>query len=321
MRNRIKTRISHVVLCIPHVKVADRPHSLPDSQVQRRQPRQKKRPSSGGKDKNVKREKPVEQEPLPSHAPTAVSAPITDDEKVVERAKLGLQGQRSTAPPDEGATALTQESEGEGEGEERGQVEHSGSIENRIEHVEMVIEAAEKDRMEAQEKIASLKQTLSVVQKPIVQMEGTGGEGGVGDMVANAAILSALEVEVEDDSGTYVVAEQPSDAAVVPDGGGEGVVVHVVGEILSVGGGAEPTADQSEPDVSTVVQSGTNTTPPAHGVVTADSPRVPNQANVDQTVQTSSSTEASPASTVPSTAVKMGRQKRQLAASFSRSTS
>ena len=271
----------------------------------------------------MKREKPVEQEPSPSHTATAVSAPITDDEKVVERAKLGLQGQRSTAPPDEGATALTQESEREGEGEEGGQVEHSGSIDNRMERVEMVekcVEAAEKDRMEAQEKISSLKQTLSVVQKPIVQMEGTGGGG---DMVAKAAILSALEVEVEDDSSTYVVPEQSSDAAVAPDGGGEGVVVHVVGEILGggVGGGAEPTADQSEPNVSTVVQSGTNTTPPAHGVVTADSPRVPNQANVDQTVQTSSSTEASPATTVPSMAVKTGRQKRQLAASFSRSTS
>ena len=295
--------------------------------MQRRQPRQKKRPSSGGKDKNVKREKPVQQESSPSKAATAVSAPITDDEKVVERAKLGLQGgetERQTGQPDKEAAAITQDS-GRG-GEEEGQAEASGDIDELLEHVETFeinFEAVEKERTETEERIASLKQTLSVLQKPVA-----GVEGGGGDAVAKAAILSALEVTVEDDSGAYMEPVQSSDATVAPDGGEEGVVVHVVGEILGGdgGGGAEPPVDESEPNASTVVQSGTNAASPGQdGSGTTNSP--PQVAKADQTGQTSSSTEASPTSSstsnVPSTAVKTtGRPKmRQLAASFSRSTS
>ena len=279
---------------------------------------------------------------------TAVTAPITDDEKVVERAKRGLQ---DSEPDDPNVTSnematVTQEPRREEEGGE-GSATSSTTVNALFEHFETVekrFEAVEKERTETQDRIASLKQTLSVLQEPSAQTEGG---GGISDTVAKAAILSALDVEVEDDSGSYMEPVQSSDATVAPDGGG--VVVHVVGEILGGeggggteptadqsgrhmvgellggegGGGTEPTTDQSGPNISTGDQSGTDTVP--HGVATTDNPLVPKPTKLDQTVPQSSSTGASPpstsATTVPSTAVKTGRQKRQLAASFARSTS
>lgn len=300
----------------------------------------------------MKQEKPVEQQPATvatRTTTTAVTAPITDDEKVVERAKRGLQDPDDTNVTSNETATVTQEPQREEEGRE-GSATSSTTVNALFEHFETVekrFEAVEKERTETQDRIASLKQTLSVLQEPSAQTEGVGGGGGISDTVAKAAILSALDVEVEDNSGLYVEPVQSSDATVAPDGGG--AVVHVVGEILGGeggggteptadqsgchmvgeilggegGGGTEPTADQSGPNISAGDQSGTDTVP--HGVATTDNPLVPKPTKLDQTVPKSSSTGASPpstsAATVPSTAVKTGRQKRQLAASFARSTS
>ena len=275
------------------------------------------------KKEEVKLDKPVKRE---SPSPTVTSSTcITDDEKV-EEAKRGLHASANENPPvsesDTDAGSVSRESDKEEE-EERADADATTSA-----NVEVLFERDQiEEKMETQQTGDSLLQTVSVVQDSATQVEGDGKteSEGVDDAMVKAAILSALEVGVEDDSGTYVEPVQSSDAA-APDGGGVGAVVHVVGDILGgEGGGGDPRpiTDQSEPNSSTGIESGSSVDPTVVG--TTPEPQVPNPTNLDQTSQTSSPTESpsSPtasASAVPCTAVKTGRSKRQLAASFVRNT-
>ena len=173
------------------------------------------------------------------------------------------------------------------------------------------LDEVEKERKETQQKIASLTQTLSIVQDPLTQVESpnviapltenrtaaTGGEEkvqNIDDIVVKAAIVSALDIDVGDGDGNYQESVQPSDAT-VPSGGGVGGVVHVVGEIIG-GGGIGEAPVSSVPNVAmqdVVNQSGGDGVPQVHSypstedhVFATTHQQVPNPTTANQTTAT-----------------------------------
>ena len=275
-------------------------------------PRRQDDSSSSAVDKNTKQEKPVKRGSV-NQATADASACITDDEKVVERVKRGLQRPMLEGPTSSEAAAVERgPMRGNEEGTGAPTESSSTNREEQVEDLESRFEIITKERLGTQQRIDALKQTLSVLQDP---SEASGAEKSESDKVAAAIFANVLDVELGNDSGTYVEAVQSSDATVAPGGGGEGPVMHVVGEIL---GAPEPTVGESEPNVSTASHSGVPQ--PTHSVATTDDPK---PTNVNQAEQTGSTVGPSPpsSSAVPGTATKVGRPKRQLAASFARNTS
>ena len=259
------------------------------------------------------------------------------------------------------------------ESDSRGKVASTDAEQTIMKRLEVV----EKERRETQQKIASLTQTLSIVRDPQTQVESpdvvapvpenrtaaTGGEEkvqSIDDVIAKAAIVSAMEVDIGDSDGDYQESVQSSDA-MVPGGGGVGEVVHVVGEIIG-GGGIGEAPVPSVPDVSVrdvTTQSGRDSVPQSysspmtedhssatthqqvpkpttHQTMVTASANQDNQptTTTDQQVpanltplpptnvteSVSSNPPSLPPPNVPSSATKTSRPKRQLAASFSKST-
>lgn len=155
-------------------------------------------------------------------------------------------------------------------------------------------EVAHKERIESQQKIASLSQTLSVVQDVAGsdsrerQTHEVVDNKVVGDPVAQAAIVSAMEIDIPDDDGVCIEPVQSSDATLVPSGD---EVLEVVGEILGGEG-----SSRVEPELTVEQQSDSNLSSDG---TTKSSPPTSN---------------ASPGSS----SSRVSRPKRQLAASFSK---
>lgn len=282
----------------------------------------------------------------------STSTCITDDEKVqVERAKRTLENTPDTFVAAETDPVVTQEPERDSA--EEGKLD---TVPNAVEDAIMKqLEVVQKEKIETQQKIASLTQTMSVlmdkstdinspnVTVPLSQAsrpmdEGdTGGENvhTVGDTVAQAAIRGVLEAD-EEDSDDYQEPVQPSDA------GSSDIVgtpeVHVVGEILSGESGVAPALIGQQHELNLSVQdagqSDRDNIQESYQddqlTSATEDQQVPDPTVRDQpmtsTVPESSASAAnkqSPptATNIPSSAVKTSRPKRQLAASFSKSTS
>ena len=248
---------------------------------------------------------------------------ITDDEKAKEKAEKGLQtveNEKVTfSEVDESMESTTQELQGEEE------LKALASASTKVEELYERYGMAEKESVETQNKISRLKQTLSVLKDPAAQAKATSGglsedESKMADAVAKAAIVSALEDDIEDPDSTYFVPVQTSDSTTPPSEG-----VCVVGEILGGEGSLDNLAPQAD-DFAAGNQGSTSVTPQVDDVTTTEQQQpVPRPTELGQTMPEGSSTESSPpsapVSTVPGTAVKSGRPKRQLAASFVRGTS
>ena len=250
-----------------------------------------------------------------------------------------------------------------------------GEVEKQEESLMKRLKIVEKERVEAEQRIASLTQTMTVLKDTSSEVEspnvtvplseaGTTIEGErveektsvvADDAVAQAAIVTVQETSKEDSDDEYQEAVQSSDAGA---GGVRMAEVHVVGEILggeSVGeilGGESvmippPTAGQSDTNLSVLdttqtatAASDTGTTPQSNSYptvadgqpATTDQP-LPTPATTSQTVDTTSTSQAEGAASaskpsplptsasLPATAVKISRPKRQLAASFTKGTS
>ena len=190
--------------------------------------------------------------------------PITDDEKVeVEKAKKGRLGSRGAERQrgeggggGGGECSMEWVEEEEERGEGRGERELSeGAVEKDEEVILNRLVAAQKDSLEAQQKLETLEQTISILKstsnlvqstnttRPMVEGGTQGGEGeGAGEIVFASSravddptVLSGREGEGERES--YLEPMQPSDA-------GESVpsvfTIHTVGEIM---GGESFTAE------------------------------------------------------------------------------
>ena len=313
-----------------------------------------RRPGSG-KVKSATDGKPAKQGSVDAGEEGATSACITDDEKVVEKAKQSLQSPLKGENGKEEAEQIGLDPNSSQGDSKRGAESDALSVEPADQVVtgleeRMVerLETAHREGLETQQRIARLTQTLAVMQDPILPphvvfsmqttAEGSGEE--TADSIAHAAIASALEADVKDNDGQYLEPVQSSDA-LIPGGGGVAGVVHVVGEIL--GGGGVPT-DPSHPHIS---QGGRDPVPQSHSYPTTDDDAsatsnrpAPDQTTTDQkepkeatattgantrtkTATSSpppSSSSSSSSSNVPSSSVKTSRPKRQLAASFSKSS-
>lgn len=281
----------------------------------------------------------------------STSTCITDDEKVqVERAKRTLESTAETSVAAETEPVVTQEPERDSAVE--GELDTDPStVEDAI---MQRLEVVQKEKIETQQKIASLTQTMSVLMDksteivspnvivPLSQASTPGDTGGggitqtVGDTIAQAAIRSGLEVD-EEDSVDYQEPVQPSDAGISSDMVGE-AEVHVVGEILSGESGVAPALIGQQPELNLSVQdTGQSDRDDIQQSYRDDElnsatedQQVPKPTVTDQpllnTIPESSASAAnkqSPptATNMPSSAVKTSRPKRQLAASFSKSTS
>lgn len=337
------------------------PHFVP-LQVQRRQGQQssKRKPSHPSHG--------IPQQPLPSEtdkgtklagaqkpttsektATSATSACITDDEKVRAEKQKQQQKQQQQCG---GATAP----EGPEDGPEDGlkgtsDIDERKKVEEEEEDKEEVMEVASSDTeidrerknaLDLHQKLSNLKEMLSVLQDPAANMaENSQKEGGGGerkDVIAEAAIVSALELKEEEEEGMedYVESVQASDAAV---GQSE---VHVVGEILGggAGGGAgKPLQDQIVPNTTTANQTDPPDTtaeqqsiPPLYSTSTTDdvameTTTTDQDAKDEGEIIDTISSDPSPPTTSAGdegssgAGVKtVGRPKRQLAASFARNT-
>lgn len=207
------------------------------------------------------------------------------------------------------------------------------------------LEVAEKEKNKSLQMIANLTQTMSVIRDTSTQVESSNviappsevskpteerERDTVGDMVAQAAILSALEVDRKDSDDDYVEPIQSSD--VVTSGAEVSAAeVHVVGEILGgecgeltnpsvpvedSSSGCTATTDQQVPKPATVSQMALP--------IVSDQPTTTSDQQLPKTTTTTVTTGAESKASVckqasvgiPSSAVKTSRPKRQLAASF-----
>ena len=260
------------------------------------------------------------------------TVPITDDEKVeVEKAKGNLLGSIEVVAQDEGGEG---EGGGGGGGDGGGSVRSDGDVvregmseqdevsgagveggnegEQEVDKREEVIikrlEAAQKDNIETQQRMASLTQTMTVLSSTPSSVEssnvippvsevgsdgggrGGGGGGGGGEMVSTASVAGDSSAQAaalgaggdgrgDSDEEKYEEAVQPTDA------GASVGEIHVVGEILGGKGflsaAVDAEADQTE---STATKQG----------VTVESAHT-----LDDHI--SSTVEPSPASQIPNT--------------------
>ena len=207
-----------------------------------------------------------------------------------------------------------------------------GEVEKQEESLMKRLEIVEKERVEAEQRIASLTQTMTVLKDTSSEVEspnvtvplseaGTTIEGErveektvADDAVAQAAIVTVQETGKEDSDDEYQEAVQSSDAGA---GGVRMAEVHVVGEILggeSVGeilGGESvmippPTAEQSDTNLSVLdttqtatAASDTGTTPQSNSYPTVADGQpattdqpLPTPATTSQTVDTTSTSQA-----------------------------
>ena len=258
---------------------------------------------------NTGKEKPEKPESV-TGGESSLSSCITDDEKVVEKAKQNLEKVvevGTTAGEDSANTVPSPREDGEdgegGEGLERegGAIAGSNSQlqADKGERLLERFENIEKEKTEITEKIARLTQTMSVMQapipitdipsandiEPVQEASGQGESVGLSDEVARAAIAGALE----DHSGQYVEPMQPSDTST--SGDGDVSVVHVVGEILGKEGSEIlPPLDVagSEPDTSG------DTLPQAHGHPLPDQHRATSDQTIPRPTTADETTLASP---------------------------
>lgn len=281
----------------------------------------------------------------------STSTCITDDEKVqVERAKRSLD----TIPDVAAETEPVVTNEPDRDSAVEGKLDDNSTVPNTAKDGIMKrLEVVQKERIEAQQKIASLTQTMSVLMDKSTEIksssvmvpsseatrpldEGDTGGGNVhtaGDTVAQAAIKSVLEVD-EEDSDDYQEPVQPSDAVTSSDMAST-AEVHVVGEILSGESGVAPALIGQQPELNISVQDASQSDRDKScqddqlTSATKDQ-QVPKPTVIDQPMlstvpegSASTANKQSPPTTtnIPSSAVKTSRPKRQLAASFSKSTS
>lgn len=280
----------------------------------------------------------------------STSTCITDDEKVqVERAKRTLENTQDTSVTAKTEPVVTQEPERDSAVEGELDTDPSAAEDAIMQRLEV----AQKERIETLQKIDNLTQTMSVLMDKSTEIVSPnvivassqasipGDTGGgitqtVGDTIAQAAIRSGLEVE-EEDSDDYQEPVQPSDAGTSSDIVGE-AEVHVVGEILSGESGVAPALIGQQPELSISVQdvgqSDRDSIQQSYKddelTSATEDQKIPKPTVRDQpllsTIPESSASAAnkqSPptATNIPSSAVKTSRPKRQLAASFSKSTS
>ena len=211
-----------------------------------------------------------------------------------------------------------------------------GEVEKQEESLMKRLEMVEKERVEAEQRIASLTQTMTVLKDTSSEAEspnvtvplseaGTTIEGErveektsvvADDAVAQAAIVTVQETGKEDSDDEYQEAVQSSDAGA---GGVRMAEVHVVGEILggeSVGeilGGESvmippPNAGQSDANLSVLdttqtatAASDTGTTPQSNSYPTVadDQPATTGQPLPTPATTTQTATAASDTGTTP----------------------